>query len=57
MPQRGTVRQVTDPLGHWEVPYQYTTANGQTFKDSHEHPGMKLTTTTWVMTGDGHTRA
>ncbi|WNB84857.1 penicillin-binding protein 2 [Cellulomonas sp. ATA003] len=36
---------ITDPLQHWEVPYQYTTANGQTFKDSHEHPGQKLTTT------------
>jgi cell division protein FtsI (penicillin-binding protein 3) len=36
---------ITDPLARWEVPYQYTTANGQTFKDSHEHAGMKLTTT------------
>ncbi len=36
---------VTDPLRQWMVPYEYTTANGQTFKDSHEHDGMKLTTT------------
>jgi cell division protein FtsI (penicillin-binding protein 3) len=36
---------VTDPLQPWEIPYQYTTANGQTFKDSHEHGLLKLTTT------------
>lgn len=35
---------VTAPLDRWEVPYQYTTANNQTFKDSHEHGLLKLTT-------------
>jgi cell division protein FtsI (penicillin-binding protein 3) len=35
----------TDPYEHFEIPYQYTTANGQTFKDSHEHGLLKLTTT------------
>ncbi len=28
---------VVDPLTHFEVPYQYTTENGQTFRDSHSH--------------------
>ncbi|WP_448629641.1 peptidoglycan D,D-transpeptidase FtsI family protein [Cellulomonas soli] len=32
------------PLSQFEVPYQYT-VNGQTFKDSHEHGVLKLTTT------------
>ncbi|MGN8246410.1 peptidoglycan D,D-transpeptidase FtsI family protein [Cellulomonas soli] len=32
------------PLTPFEVPYQYT-SNGQTFKDSHEHGLLKLTTT------------
>lgn len=36
---------ITDPLEQYTVPYNYTTANGQTFKDSHEHAGMQLTTT------------
>ncbi|NMR20613.1 penicillin-binding protein 2 [Cellulomonas fimi] len=36
---------VTTPLGRWEVPYQYTTENGQTFKDSSVHGGLQLTTT------------
>lgn len=36
---------VADPLTPFEVPYQYTTDNNQTFKDSHEHAGMRLTTT------------
>ena len=36
---------VTDPLQQFEVPYQYTTSNNQTFKDSHEHAGERLTTT------------
>ncbi|WP_298459692.1 penicillin-binding protein 2 [uncultured Cellulomonas sp.] len=36
---------ITDPYQPWEVPYTYTTANGQTFKDSHEHGLEKLTTT------------
>ncbi|MFI2752651.1 peptidoglycan D,D-transpeptidase FtsI family protein [Cellulomonas sp. P22] len=33
------------PTTPFTVPYQYTTPNGQTFKDSHEHAGMQLTTT------------
>ena len=36
---------VADPLSQWEVPYQYTTENNQTFKDSHEHGLLHLTTT------------
>ncbi|MDM8085829.1 penicillin-binding protein 2 [Cellulomonas cellasea] len=36
---------LVDPLTPFEVPYQYTTDNNQTFKDSHEHAGMRLTTT------------
>lgn len=36
---------LTTPTTPYEVPYQYTTANEQTFKDSHEHAGLKLTTT------------
>ncbi|WP_066582129.1 peptidoglycan D,D-transpeptidase FtsI family protein [Cellulomonas timonensis] len=36
---------VVNPLTPFEVPYQYTTDNNQTFKDSHEHAGMRLTTT------------
>jgi cell division protein FtsI (penicillin-binding protein 3) len=36
---------LVDPYSQFDVPYQYTTANGQTFKDSHEHAGMHLTTT------------
>lgn len=32
------------PTTTFEVPYEYT-ANGQTFKDSHEHGVLKLTTT------------
>ena len=36
---------VTNPLQQFEVPYQYTTSNNQTFKDSHEHSGERLTTT------------
>jgi cell division protein FtsI (penicillin-binding protein 3) len=36
---------LVDPLTEFTVPYQYTTSNGQTFKDSHEHAGMQLTTT------------
>jgi len=33
------------PLDRWEVPFRYTTANNQTFRDSHEHEILKLTTT------------
>lgn len=36
---------VAGPLDRWEVPYQYTTANNQTFKDSHPHELLRLTTT------------
>lgn len=36
---------LVDPFNQYQVPYQYTTANGQTFKDAHEHDGMRLTTT------------
>lgn len=36
---------LTTPTTPYEVPYQYTTANDQTFKDSHEHAGLRLTTT------------
>lgn len=36
---------LVDPYSQFTVPYQYTTSNGQTFKDSHEHAGMQLTTT------------
>ncbi|GEA88256.1 peptidoglycan D,D-transpeptidase FtsI family protein [Cellulomonas cellasea] len=36
---------LTTPTTPYEVPYQYTTANEQTFKDSHEHAGLQLTTT------------
>lgn len=36
---------LTTPLAKWTVPYRFTTENDQTFKDSHEHPTLKLTTT------------
>ncbi|WP_407342431.1 peptidoglycan D,D-transpeptidase FtsI family protein [Pengzhenrongella phosphoraccumulans] len=36
---------VATPLDRWEVPDHYTTANNQTFKDSHPHELLKLTTT------------
>ena len=36
---------VVNPLTQFDVPYQYTTENNQTFKDSHEHSGQRLTTT------------
>lgn len=36
---------VADPLTPFTVPYQYTVPNGQTFKDSHEHPEQRLTLT------------
>ena len=32
------------PEDSWSVPYTWTTANGQTFRDSHEHPTQSLTT-------------
>jgi cell division protein FtsI (penicillin-binding protein 3) len=34
---------VATPESRFTVPYQYTTPNGQTFKDSHEHPTLQLT--------------
>lgn len=34
---------VATPATPFTVPYQYTTPNGQTFKDSHEHPTLQLT--------------
>jgi cell division protein FtsI (penicillin-binding protein 3) len=36
---------VVQPTTEFEVPYQYTTPNDQTFKDSHEHAGLRLTAT------------
>ncbi|HEY0189244.1 MAG TPA: penicillin-binding protein 2 [Cellulomonas sp.] len=36
---------LVDPETQFTVPYQYTTSNGQTFKDSHEHADEQLTTT------------
>ncbi|WP_307868780.1 peptidoglycan D,D-transpeptidase FtsI family protein [Cellulosimicrobium cellulans] len=32
-----------DPSTQFEVPYLYTTPNGETFRDSHEHPLQRLT--------------
>jgi len=34
---------IATPTSQYEVPYQYTVPNGQTYKDSHEHPTLKLT--------------
>ena len=34
---------LVSPTTQFEVPYRYTTANGQTFKDSHEHGVQKRT--------------
>ncbi|BDZ43845.1 cell division protein FtsI [Paraoerskovia sediminicola] len=34
---------IAEPESEFEVPYRYTTENGQTFKDSHEHPVEKMT--------------
>jgi cell division protein FtsI (penicillin-binding protein 3) len=36
---------IATPTSPFTVPYQYTTPNGQTFKDSHEHPTLPLTLT------------
>lgn len=36
---------VATPLTEFKVPYMYNTSNGQTFKDSHDHPTQKLTLT------------
>lgn len=37
---------VATPTSQYQVPYRYTTANGETFKDSHEH-GLE----NWTLTG------
>lgn len=34
-----------NPNSRFTVPYTYTTPNGQTFRDSHEHPVQRLTLT------------
>lgn len=34
---------VATPESRFVAPYQYTTANNQTFRDSHVHPDLKLT--------------
>lgn len=34
---------VATPVSRFVAPYQYTTPNNQTFRDSHEHPDQKLT--------------
>lgn len=34
---------IATPDSEFEVPYSYTTSNGQTFSDSHEHPVQNLT--------------
>jgi cell division protein FtsI (penicillin-binding protein 3) len=34
---------IVTPATRFEIPYRYTTANGQTFRDSHEHEMEKLT--------------
>jgi len=34
---------VATPVSQFVAPYQYTTTNGQTFRDSHEHPDQQLT--------------
>lgn len=36
---------LADPLTQMTVPYTYEVANGQSFKDSHEHPVLNLTLT------------
>jgi cell division protein FtsI (penicillin-binding protein 3) len=36
---------VATPLTRYKVPYMYDTSNGQTFRDSHDHPTQKLTLT------------
>ncbi|MEX0914202.1 MAG: penicillin-binding protein 2, partial [Demequina sp.] len=34
---------IATPTSRYVAPYEYTTANGETFKDSHQHPDQKLT--------------
>ena len=36
---------VANPTSQYVVPYLFTTPNGQTFRDSHEHPDLNLTLT------------
>ncbi len=36
---------VATPTSKFKVPYQYTTSNGEIFKDSHEHATQKMTLT------------
>ncbi|WP_421733356.1 peptidoglycan D,D-transpeptidase FtsI family protein [Cellulomonas sp.] len=37
--------KIADPLSQWEVPYTYSPDGHETFKDSHEHGLLHLTTT------------
>ena len=37
--------KIADPLSQWEVPYTYSPDGKETFKDSHEHGLLRLTTT------------
>jgi cell division protein FtsI (penicillin-binding protein 3) len=37
--------KIADPLTQWEVPYTYSPDGKETFKDSHEHGLLRLTTT------------
>ncbi|WP_243884272.1 peptidoglycan D,D-transpeptidase FtsI family protein [Cellulomonas fengjieae] len=37
--------KIADPLTPWEVPYTYSPDGKETFKDSHEHGLLRLTTT------------
>ncbi|WP_315098081.1 penicillin-binding protein 2, partial [uncultured Cellulomonas sp.] len=37
--------KIADPLTQWEVPYTYSPDGKETFKDSHEHGVLRLTTT------------
>ncbi|WP_236683343.1 peptidoglycan D,D-transpeptidase FtsI family protein [Demequina sediminicola] len=41
---------VVTPTSRFNVPYEYTTSNGQTFKDSHEHETQQLTTSGILVT-------
>jgi cell division protein FtsI (penicillin-binding protein 3) len=34
---------IATPTSRYVAPYEYTTANNETFRDSHEHPDQKLT--------------
>ncbi|WP_456786402.1 peptidoglycan D,D-transpeptidase FtsI family protein [Cellulomonas sp. P5_C5] len=36
---------IADPLSQWVVPYRYSPDGKETFKDSHEHGDLQLTTT------------